>query len=104
MVTRSRQNVTLYTYIACIVKHWFLLEKSVLVYVTVPLAVLAVFVRAYKSIKFAVCLNIVHKFYCLHHVNQWNTDWVPNVPRLGLLFDSSRWYKVTILPIFSFVL
>ena len=32
------------------------------------------------------------------------TDWVQNVPRLCLFFNSSRWCTVTALPIFLFVL
>ena len=32
------------------------------------------------------------------------TDWVQNVPRLGLFFNRSQWYEVTGLPVFIFVL
>ena len=31
------------------------------------------------------------------------TDWVQNVPRRGIFLHNSRWYRVTILPIFLFV-
>jgi hypothetical protein len=52
-----------YTYSACLVKHWFLLEKSVLVYATVWLAVLTIFAHAYEFIIFAVCLINVHTIF-----------------------------------------
>ena len=31
------------------------------------------------------------------------TDWVQNVPRGGIFLNNSRWYRVTVLPIFLFV-
>ena len=31
------------------------------------------------------------------------THWVQNVTRRGIFFNSSRWYRVTILPIFLFI-
>ena len=27
------------------------------------------------------------------------TDWVQNVPRCGIFLNSSRWYRVTMLPV-----
>jgi hypothetical protein len=38
------------------------------------------------------------------HINPLITDWVQNVPMLGLFFNSSQWYIATILPFFLFVL
>jgi hypothetical protein len=32
------------------------------------------------------------------------TQWVQNVPRLGLYFNSSRWYRITVLLTYIFVL
>jgi hypothetical protein len=36
----------------------------------------------------------------LLYINPLFTDWVQNVPRLGIFLNNSRWYRVTILPIF----
>jgi len=39
----------------------------------------------------------------LLYINSSFTDWVQNVPRCGIFLNNSRWYTVTILPIFLFV-
>jgi hypothetical protein len=39
----------------------------------------------------------------LLYINSSSTDWVQNVPRCGIFLNNSRWYTVTILPIFLFV-
>jgi hypothetical protein len=36
-------------------------------------------------------------------VNPSSTEWVQDVPRSGIFLNNSRWYRVTILPIFLFV-
>ena len=39
----------------------------------------------------------------LLYINPLFTDWVQNVTRRGIFFKNSRWYRLTILPIFLFV-
>ena len=36
----------------------------------------------------------------LLYINSSSTDWVQNVHRCGIFLNNSRWYRVTILPIF----
>jgi hypothetical protein len=51
----------------------------------------------------AILKSIVIYIY-VSHINPSITDWVQNVPMLGLFFNSSRWYIATILLFFLFVL
>jgi hypothetical protein len=37
------------------------------------------------------------------YLNPSFSDWVQNIPRPGIFLNNSRWYRVTILPIFLFV-
>ena len=52
----------------------------------------------------ATILKCIVIYIYLSHSNPLITDWVQNVTMLGLFFDSSRWYKATILQVFLFVL